>query len=68
MGGDYGTTLDTSQGLRGGAWATDPLDSTGRSRGRYGPPTRRPVGEVVHLDRYGHQLFNTLQPGKGDVT
>jgi len=21
--------------------------------GRYGPTTRRPVGDVVHLDRYG---------------
>jgi nitroreductase len=25
--------------------------------GRYGPTTRRAVGEVVHLDRYGHQPF-----------
>ncbi len=25
--------------------------------GRYGPTTRRPVGEVVHLDRYGHLPF-----------
>jgi nitroreductase len=25
--------------------------------GRYGPTTRRPVGEVVHLDRYGNQPF-----------
>jgi nitroreductase len=28
--------------------------------GRYGPTTRRPVGEVVHLDRYGHQPFKIL--------
>jgi len=27
----------------------------GWPRGRYGPTTRRPVGEVVHLDRYGNQ-------------
>ena len=27
----------------------------GWPRGRYGPTTRRPVGEVVHLDRYGDQ-------------
>jgi len=27
----------------------------GWPRGRYGPTTRRPVGEVVHLDRYGSQ-------------
>lgn len=27
----------------------------GWPRGRYGPTTRKPVGEVVHLDRYGHQ-------------
>jgi hypothetical protein len=30
--------------------------------GRYGPTTRRAVGDVVHLDRYGHQLFKTRQP------
>jgi nitroreductase len=30
--------------------------------GRYGPTTRRPVGEVVHLDRYGHQPFKPPQP------
>jgi len=29
----------------------------GWPRGRYGPTTRRPVGEVVHLDRHGHQPF-----------
>ena len=23
----------------------------------YGPTTRRPTGEVVHLDRYGNQPF-----------
>jgi nitroreductase len=41
------------------AWAVVPL---GWPIGRYGPTTRRPVGEVVHLDRYGHQPFNTPQP------
>jgi nitroreductase len=30
--------------------------------GRYGPTTRRPVGEVVHLDRHGHQPFKVPQP------
>jgi nitroreductase len=25
--------------------------------GRYGPTTRRPVGEVVSLDRYGHRAW-----------
>lgn len=29
----------------------------GWPRGRYGPTTRRPVGEVVSLDRYGHRPF-----------
>jgi nitroreductase len=29
--------------------------------GRYGPTTRRPVGEVVHLDRYGDQPFKIPQ-------
>jgi nitroreductase len=27
----------------------------GWPRGRYGPTTRKPVGEVVHLDRFGEQ-------------
>ena len=27
----------------------------GWARGRYGPTRRRPVGEVVHLDRFGHR-------------
>jgi hypothetical protein len=26
-------------------------------RGKYGPTTRKPVGEVVHLDRYGNRSF-----------
>ena len=29
----------------------------GWPRGRYGPTTRRPVGEVVHVDRCGNQPF-----------
>jgi nitroreductase len=29
----------------------------GWPRGRYGPTTRRPAGEVVHVDRYGNQPF-----------
>ena len=29
----------------------------GWPKGRYGPTTRRPVEEVVHLDRYGNQPF-----------
>jgi nitroreductase len=29
----------------------------GWPQGRYGPTTRRPVGEVVHVDRYGNQPF-----------
>jgi nitroreductase len=31
----------------------------GWPRGRYGPTTRRPVGEVVHLDRYGERPWST---------
>jgi hypothetical protein len=30
--------------------------------GRYGPTTRRPVGNVVHYDRYGHQPFKIPHP------
>jgi len=29
----------------------------GWPKGRYGPTTRRPIEEVVHLDRYGNQPF-----------
>lgn len=29
----------------------------GWARGRYGPTTRPPIGEVVHLDRYGNRPF-----------
>ncbi len=29
----------------------------GWPRGRYGPTTRKPVGDVVHLDRFGNQPF-----------
>lgn len=31
----------------------------GWPRGRYGPTTRRPVGEVVHLDGYGNRAWLT---------
>jgi nitroreductase len=35
----------------------------GWARGRYGPTTRRPIGEVVHVDRYGNQpLLGTEFP------
>jgi nitroreductase len=29
----------------------------GWAKGKYGPTTRRPIGEVVHLDRFGNQPF-----------
>ncbi len=40
-------------------WSVTPcaVVPLGWPRGRYGPTTRRPVGEVVHLDRYGNQPF-----------
>ncbi len=31
----------------------------GWPKGKYGPTTRRPVGEVVHVDRFGNQPFRT---------
>ncbi|RAV17145.1 nitroreductase [Mycolicibacterium sp. GF69] len=30
----------------------------GWPRGRYGPTTRKPVGEVAHLDRYGKRVWD----------
>ena len=40
-------------------WSVNPcaVVPLGWPRGKYGPTTRRPVGEVVHLDRYGNQPF-----------
>ena len=29
----------------------------GWPKGRYGPTTRKPVGEIVHLDRWGHKSW-----------
>jgi nitroreductase len=43
----------------------------GWARGRYGPTTRRPIGEVVHLDHYGNQPFvgadlpSVVRPAEG---
>jgi nitroreductase len=31
----------------------------GWPQGRYGPTTRKPVGDVVHVDRYGNQPFRS---------
>ena len=31
----------------------------GWPHGRYGPTTRRPVGDVVHVDRWGHRPFRS---------
>jgi nitroreductase len=32
----------------------------GWPRGRYGPTTRKPVGDVTHLDRYGHRPWRDV--------
>jgi nitroreductase len=34
----------------------------GWPRGKYGPTTRRPVGDVVHLDRFGDQPWRNDSP------
>jgi hypothetical protein len=34
----------------------------GWPRGRYGPTTRKPVAEVVHLDRYGNRPWRAAEP------
>jgi nitroreductase len=38
----------------------------GWPEGRYGPTTRRPIGEIVHLDRYGNRAF--LEPAEPDAS
>ena len=35
----------------------------GWPRGRYGPTTRKPVGDVVHLDRFGNRAWKGHTPG-----
>ena len=50
---------DAAPALRVTPCAVVPL---GWPMGRYGPTTRRPVGQVVHLDRYGDQPFKTPEP------
>ena len=48
-------TIRITQGIEGALpIAVVPL---GWPRGRYGPTTRRPVGDVVSLDRYGNRCF-----------
>jgi nitroreductase len=64
---DLGATLitlpiwSTIQARRalGLPWTVTPcaVVPLGWPRGRYGPTTRRPVGEIVHVDRYGHKPF-----------
>ena len=48
-------------------WSIQPcaVVPLGWPRGRYGPTTRRPVGDVVHLDRYGNQPFRRTQASGG---
>lgn len=43
-------------------WSVAPLAVVpmGWPRGKYGPTTRKPVGDVVHLDRYGNQPFRGM--------
>jgi hypothetical protein len=36
----------------------------GWPRGRYGPTTRKPVGEVVHLDHFGNQPWRAETLGR----
>jgi nitroreductase len=36
----------------------------GWPRGRYGPTTRKPVGEVVHLDHFGNQPWRDETSGR----
>jgi nitroreductase len=40
-------------------WSVTPcaVVPLGWPKGRYGPTTRRPVGQIVHLDRYGNKPF-----------
>lgn len=45
-------------------WNVEPVACipVGWPRGRYGPTTRRPVEEAVHVDRFGNRPFLTEAP------
>lgn len=36
----------------------------GWAKGRYGTTQRRPIGEVVHVDRYGHRPYLGVDPAR----
>jgi nitroreductase len=44
-------------------WGVSPcaVIPLGWPTGRYGPTTRKPVGEIVHVDRYGNQPFRGVK-------
>jgi nitroreductase len=48
-------------------WNIEPVAviPVGWPLGKYGPTTRRPIGEVVHVDRFGNRPF-TAPRGNGD--
>jgi len=46
-----------TSGAFGWVAARASLQSPQWPRGRYGPTTRKPIGEVVHLDRYGNKPY-----------
>lgn len=57
------TTIGARRAL-GLPWTVTPcaVVPLGWPRGRYGPTTRRPVGAVTHLDRYGNQPWRDGAP------
>lgn len=48
-----------AQRVLGLPWSVSPcaVIPLGWPKGKYGPTTRRPVGEIVSLDRYGNRAF-----------
>ena len=48
-----------AHGILGIPWYVEPIAAipVGWPRGRYGPTTRKPVEDVVHVDRYGNRAF-----------
>ncbi|HWF54519.1 MAG TPA: nitroreductase family protein [Solirubrobacteraceae bacterium] len=59
------TTFGARRAL-GLPWSVTPcaVVPLGWPRGRYGPTTRRPPGEITHLDRYGNKPFTSGGPGR----
>jgi nitroreductase len=62
--------LPEAKRILGLPWNVDPvcIVPIGWAKGRYGPTTRTPIGEVVHVDRFGNRPFVESSKPVGDAS